>query len=37
MFSKEKRGVILTTAVPTTYAFRNERYRAMFMEANRLK
>jgi len=35
--SKEKRGVILTTAVPTTYAFRNERYRAMFMEANRLK
>jgi len=36
-FSKEKRGVILTTVVPTTYAFRNERYRAMFMEANRLK
>jgi hypothetical protein len=35
--SKEKRGVILTTAVPTTYAFRNERYRVMFMEANRLK
>jgi len=33
----EKPGVAFESAIPITYVFRNERYCAMFMEANRLR
>ncbi len=36
-FRREKSGIGFKSAVPTTYIFRNERYWAKFLEANRLR
>jgi outer membrane protein assembly factor BamB len=36
-FRREKPGISFESAVPTTYVFRNERYWARFLEANRLR
>jgi len=37
MFKKEKHGVEIIHTSPPTFAFRNEKYWGMFMEANRTK
>jgi len=37
LFGGEKPGVEISRCLPTTLSFRNERYWAMFMEANRIR